>query len=275
MKYPIRFAVAALLALIAVGAAADGVKFIDFIPVKGQKFVFLGDSGAGKTTVAVTEGYVVVGEGDDRIIADRNNRDIYTPGPNGDFISLRDMAAQFTGGATASGAASGASDTTDPDADFEALFEGMPPTMKRTFRAQLDSLPRDQAIMALKVMRGQMGLPPVDPGQLPQRVAPAAVDRTGNTENMNGLELHEYLVAGDQIWAVDADKMDGGASLVDGLVALGEIHAEIAAGLPTADSSFFRIGELDGRAPYGVTTQDGDTFTYESTTSGDIMVPKF
>ena len=276
MKVLFRIALAAMAMLFSASAFADGLKPTDFIPAQGQRFTFLGPSGVGKSTViTVLARHVVLGDGDDQMIADRVNRDIYTPGPDGDFISMREMTAQFTGGGAASGSTSGASDITDPDAEFEALFEGLPPTMKRQLRAQFQQLPRDQAIMALRVMRGQMGLPTIDPGQLPQRAAPKAAERTGNTEKLDGTVLHEYLVAGDRIWAVDPDQMEGGEKLIEGLVALGDIFKELSAGLPTEDSSFFRIGELDGRAPYRVMTADGEVFTYLGTTTAEVMVPNF
>ena len=279
MKAFISLTVAALFAAWATIISAQTLDGISFEIQPGKQFTFLGPQGSGKSTlIQVTAGFISVGEGRDLIFADLDRRDIYAPGPAGGLMSMREMMARFanTNGAVQQGTGGDGASVDDPDAAFDALLDGLPPTMKRQLRAQFQALPRDQAIMALQVLRGQMNLPAVDLNTVPQNTTPVSgVEKTGNTQDLNGLTLHEYIAAGDRVWAVDADRMDGGAQLVESLAAMGEIFNEISEGLPVEDSSFFRIGELDGRAPYHVMTQDGESFTYDSTSDVDVRVPKF
>lgn len=267
------------LSLFAVSLSAQVLDGVSLQPVEGRVFSFVGPSGAGKTTmmIGVAARFISIGQDEDQIIADLDKRDIFARDPGGGLISLRQMTERFAPAAGATGAvapSTGSEKVTDADAEFEALLEGLPAPLKAQLKAQFEALPRDQAIMALSVLRSQMGLPSVAPGNLPKAAPTKGVVKTGATQTLNGLELHEYIAAGDRIWAVDSSKIESGAALVQGLVEFGALYREISRGLPVDDSSFFQIGELEGRAPYLVQTEDGKSFTYAGTSVGNIMVPQ-
>lgn len=268
-RLPAALAAFAALAVLCLGAGLAAAQDLRVVP--GKLYAFLGPSGQGKTTtIFVSPGYVVVNPGtSDEIVGDLVRRDIFARGPGGGAMSMKEMMGRFAGagaGATSGGGAM------DPDAEFDALFEGMPPSLKRQLKAQFSALPRADAIKAIQVLRGQMGLPPVTPGDLPERPA-SAVQATGQTETRDGVTLHEYLVAGDRILAADAGDMPLGEALRDGMVAFGNLYREISQGMPVADSSFFRIGELDGRVPWVVQTADGETFIFGGVSDGEARVP--
>lgn len=267
LKRIIAFGFAALLT---VGAAAAE----DLFEIKqGRTFTFLGPQGQGKaTTISLVTGLVVINSGtSDEVIGDLVDRDIIVQGPDGSPMSMRDMRGAFSPATPSGGTGSPSGDL---DAELDALFDGMPVAMKRQLKAQFATIPREDAMKAIQLIRGQMNLPPVDLGSIPARPVSGA-QVTGNSRSHKGLELREVRLAGDRIWVADASAIPNGVAFVEAMTEFSALFTEISEGLPTQDASILRIGELGGGFPYIVETASGELFEYSGTETADIRVPKF
>lgn len=267
LKRVMAYAFAALLAIGMAGAQ----ELFEIKP--GKTFTFLGPQGQGKaTTISIVTGLVVINAGtSDEVIGDLVGRDIVVQGPNGGPISLREMRGAFAP-ATPSGRTDAPSG--DVDSEFDAIFEGMPAALKRQLKAQFAAIPREDALKAIKLIRGQMNLPPVDLDAVPQRPA-SGTQATGNTRSHKGQTLREVLLAGDRIWVADARAIPDGTEFVAAMTEFSKLFTEISGGLPIEDASILRIGELKGGFPYIVEAASGEVFEYSRTDDADIRVPKY
>lgn len=266
--------VAAVAALFVCGSPS---KADNFTTERGHVFSFLGSSDGGKaTTMAIISRYIVINGGtDDEIIADLGQRDIFAQGPDGRPVSMRGMITQFTSSGSTTGTATGgtspgASGGADPDKEFEALFSDMPVGLKAQLRQQFEKIPRADAIKALKVLRGQMDLPPISVDQVPTTAKSSLVE-TGKTDTLDGIDVKEVVLNDDRIWVAKTSAVENGQVFVDGMLAFSQLYRDITKGFPVDDSAIMRIGELDG-FPIRILTKDGEDIRYQSVEEQDVKI---
>ncbi len=246
------------------GVATAGVLVAGTALAEAYVYDYMGYGAADEDIrIIISDKGVVINPGtEDQMVTNFESNDIYVLGPDGKPMSMRQMVAQF---APSGGASGGASSGGGGDEELEALKKGLPAQLLPMIEQQLGSLSRQQQILALKTLRGELGLGDVGAsvGAMPKPEKELVVD-TGRTENRGGHELREKMVAGDTIWVTDADNVDYGEEFIDGMVKVSVVFNDIAEGLPVPDSSFFRMGELGG-FPYQVITGDGEEYRYEGT----------